>query len=383
MSIKIPKWKKKTVIIVIVVTLIIGFFAGRQFFNNGDNGYIFGTVQKRTITEIVSESGAVATSNSANIYSPTNGVIEEVFVSNHEEVSEKQKLFTVKSTATPQEKTAAFATYQTAALAVNQAENTRRSTGATVERVHDDLKGNDDDETFLQRETRTTAEVANDNAYDALLTARAQLTSAWVAYQATQNTTVTAPISGLISNLSVISGSSVSLNNPLVPSLPVLMIGSSGATEIRISVSEDDINKIKVGQEAVIEVDAIDDELYEGVIKRVDEAGTIIENVVNFNVYIEMINPDDRLKTGMTVDIDIVTNKLEDVLSVPSTATKPYQKGRAVRKLDSNGEIEFLPVKIGVKGKEFTQITEGLEEGEEIIVSLTNEKVERTSPFGF
>ena len=383
MSIKIPKWKKKTVIIVIVVTLIIGFFAGRQFFNNGDNGYIFGTVQKRTITEIVSESGAVATSNSANIYSPTNGVIEEVFVSNHEEVNEKQKLFTVKSTATPQEKTATFATYQTAALAVNQAENTRRSTGATVERVHDDLKGNDDDETFLQRETRTTAEVANDNAYDALLTARAQLTSAWVAYQATQNTTVTAPVSGLVSNLSVISGSSVSLNNPLVPSLPVLMIGSPGATEIRISVSEDDINKIKAGQEAIIEVDAIDDELYEGVIKRVDEAGTITENVVNFNVYIEMINPDDRLKTGMTVDVDIVTNKLEDVLSVPSTATKPYQKGRAVRKLDSNGEIEFLPVKIGVKGKEFTQITEGLEEGEEIIVSLTNEKVERASPFGF
>jgi len=249
--------------------------------------------------------------------------------------------------------------------------------------VHDDLKDHDDDETFLQKETRTTAEVANDNAYDALLAARAQLVATQVAYQATRNATVTAPVSGLISNLSVANGSSVSVNSPLAPTSPVLMIDGLGATEAMISVGESDINKIEVGQEVTIEADAIDDKAYKGMVTRVDKIGTITQSVVSFNVYMKIVDSDDKIKSNMTIDVDIITNELEGVLSVPNTAVKPYQKGRAVRRVGSNGEIEFIPVKIGVKGKEFTQITEGLEERQEIIVSLTNVKVERTSPFGF
>ncbi len=374
-------WKKKAVVIVVI--LIIGFFVGRKFFINGDDGYLFGTAQKRTITEIVSESGLITTSGSANIYSPTNGVVEEVFVSNDEEVNERQKLFTVKSTATSQEKTAAFAAYKAAATALQQAENNLRDKTATRDKVLDDVKGHDDDESFEQKQARTTAEVAADNAYEAVLAARAQLTAAQVAYQATQNATVIAPVSGLISNLSVISGSSVLVNNILAPSSPALMISGLGITEVMISVSENDINKIKVGQEVTIKVDAIDDKAYKGMVTRVDKIGTITQGVVSFNVYMEIVDPDDKIKSNMTIDVDIITNELEGVLSVPNTAVKPYQKGRAVRSLGSNDEIEFIPVKIGLKGKEFTQITEGLEERQKIIVSLTNVKVERTSPFGF
>jgi Cu(I)/Ag(I) efflux system membrane fusion protein len=85
----------------------------------------------------------------------------------------------------------------------------------------------------------------------------------------------------------------------------------------------------------------------------------------------------------MTADVDIITRKEPGVLSVPNAAVKPYQKGRAVRKLGKNGEIEYLPVKVGIRGKENTQIIEGLVEGQKIIVSLTNEKAPKKSPFGF
>jgi HlyD family secretion protein len=373
-------WKTKIVVVVILFAAVI---MGRRIFSGKSDGYVLGTAQKHTITEIVTESGTVTTNGRVNIHSPTNGVIEEIFVTNGENVTESQKLFTVKSTATPQEKATALAAFQAAKSAVQQAENTRRSTAATVDRVHDDLKNNDKDETFLEKETRTTAEVANDNAYDALLSARTQLASAQVAYQSSQNATVTAPISGQIFNLSVVVGRNVSVNNPLAPSTPVLAIGSIGTTEIMISVGESDINKIKDGQGATIKLDAVDDKVYTGVIRRFDENGTLVQGVVKYNVYIEITNPDGRIKPGMTADVDIVTNELSDVLSVPNTSVKPYQKGRAVRKLDNNGKLEYIPVKIGVRGKEFTQITEGLTEGQEIVVSLTNEKTERKSPFQF
>lgn len=108
-------WKKKAVIIVLILSA--GIFVGYKIISGKEDGYVLGTAQKRTITEIVTESGIIAANGRVNIYSPTNGIVSNVFVSNRESIKENQVLFTVK-----------------------QAENTRRETLATVERVHDMLK---------------------------------------------------------------------------------------------------------------------------------------------------------------------------------------------------------------------------------------------------
>ena len=374
---------RKNKVTIIIVILVIAFFAGKSLITGKNNGYVMDTVQKRTIIEIVTESGTVTANGRVNIYSPTNGVIGEVFVANGQAVIEGQKLFSVKSTATPQEKAAATAAFQAAKSAVQQAENTRRATQTTVDRVHDELKNNDADETFLEKETRTAAEVANDNAYDALLSARAQLASAEVTYHSSQNAVVTAPISGIISNLSVIKGSSVTIVNLLAASSPVLIIGGLGSSEITVPVGEGDITKIKIGQPVAIKLDAVKNKVYLGLIKRLDDQGSAIQGVVKFFVYIEITDPDGYLRSGMTADVDITTGELANVLSVPNTAVKPYQKGRAVRILGAKGQLEYLPVKTGIRGKEFTQIIEGLSEGQQILVSLTNEKTPRKSPLGF
>lgn len=368
-------------IIVALIVILIAFFAFRSLSRKKDQ-YTFGTAKKMPLTEIVSESGSITTSGKIDIYSTTTGVVGKLFVANGDHVLEKQKLFTVTSTASPQEKTAAFATYQTAKSAVQQAENNRRKTIATVNKVHDDVKNHDKDETFLQKETRTTAEVANDNAYDALLAARADLISAQTSYYATLNSTITAPTSGVISNLSIIPGSSVAVSNVLAPALPALIISKPGTVEVMVSIGESDINKIRIGQSADIKFDAIENKVYKGIVKRYDESGQISGSVTKFNVYIAVSDPDENLKSGMNADIDIFTQELEDALTVPNTAIKPYQKGRAVRILKNN-KIEFVPVKIGVRGKENTQILEGISEGQQIILSLVSEKTTTKNPLQF
>jgi len=94
--------------------------------------YTTAKVTKNEITEIVTESGVISTSGKVDIYSPTNGVIEDIFVSNDEAVSEGQKLFTVKSTATEQEEKAALANYLTAKSTLDSANATLHSLQSTM-----------------------------------------------------------------------------------------------------------------------------------------------------------------------------------------------------------------------------------------------------------
>jgi multidrug efflux pump subunit AcrA (membrane-fusion protein) len=78
----------------------------------------------------------------------------------------------------------------------------------------------------------------------------------------------------------------------------------------------------------------------------------------------------------MTADVDITVAEKKDILTVPSSAVKPYQGKKAVRVLSEDGEIEYIPVEVGIKGDGKTEILSGIEEGTEVIVALPNEEVE-------
>lgn len=370
--------KKFFIIIVLIIIITIVVFV---FFSRKKNEYVFETVSRKNIIGMVSESGTVVSSGGTYVYSSTNGIVDKVYVNNGDIVKEKQKLFSVKSTSTPQQRAESYALYQAAKSAVQQAENTRRSTLSTVDRVHDDVKDNNSTESFLEKETRTIAEVAHDNAYDALLSAKANLVSAQANYNALLNSIAVAPVSGIISNLAINTGSMVLANSVISPADPVLFIKIYSPTEIIITLGENDINKIKIGQKANIKFDAIENKNFEGNVQRFDEKGTIAQGVARYNVYISVSSFDENIKSGMTADVDIITNELTNVLVISNAAVKPYQKGRAIRILNKDNQIQYLPVKIGVKGKEFTQIIEGVNEGQQIIVSSGSEVAPKASMF--
>ena len=372
---------KKGLIFFIVAIVIVSLFVIFRLISAKATGYIMGKVSKESITETVSESGAIASTGQVEVYSPSTGIISQIYVKNGDVVKEGQKLFSVKSTASSEEKSAAYAALKAAQSAANQAENTRRATIATVDRVHDDVKDHDKDETYVQKELRTTAEVANDNAYEAVLSAKAQVTAAQLSYFATQNSTVYAPTSGVISNSSVSPGSKV-VAKISSNTQPVLLLSGTGTTEVIISVSEGDINKIKLGQQATLTLDAVPNQTFNGIVNRFDDRGSSVQGVVKFNVYLTIMDATDLIKPGMTTDVDIITAQYKDILAVPNSAVKPYQKGRAVRVL-KNKKIEYIPIKTGIKGKEYTQVLDGLTEGQEIIFSISNENLPKRSYFGF
>lgn len=374
--------KKKVFIAVIV---LIASVAGFNYYQNVTKppAYKTAAVARGDLTEIVSESGTVATNARSDVYSPTNGIITNLFVSNGDTVRKGDTLFVVESTATQEEKATAYAAYQSAVSTLQQAENTLRDKTAIVNEVLDRVKNHSKDESFAQKEERTTAEVAKDNAFDSVKIARAQLTQKSLAFKSTQDATVTAPISGNIYNLSVATGSGVLTNSVLAPVTPVLKISSAPVTEVVLSLNENDINKVKEGQGADINVDAIDNKIYKGVIKRLDTFGTNVAGVIKYNVYIEVLDFDNALRPGMTVDADIVTKKITNALTVPNSAVKPFQGGKGVRVPVNKTETKLIPVKVGVRGSDKTEILEGLAEGQVIVSSLASEQVSKKGPFGF
>lgn len=370
-------WKKKIVTVIILVIAIA--FIASQF--GGGDGYTTEVVEKADVTEKVSESGTISVGGGANVYSPSNGFVDEVYVKNNQMVKKGEKLFSVVSSASAVEKASAYSTLVAAKTALDKAENNRRATEANIQEVYDDLKDHDDDETIAQKNTRTAAEVSHDNAYESLLAAQAAYASASRAYAATQNAVVTSPVDGIVANLAVAKGSNVKVYNSLIASAPALIVKGTGISEMVISVGENDINKLRPGQDVVIEVDAIEQKEYKGAITRVDDVGTVTDGVVKFSAYIAIVDSDSNLKTGMSADAEIVTTKLENVLSVPNSAVKRYEGSRAVRVPKDGGEFEYVKVVIGVKGEDRTEILEGLDEGQVIITSLSNGS--SGSSFGF
>lgn len=391
-------WKKKIIVIVLLIVLVSIFV--NQIESDPTQGITLAKAQKEDITETVTETGNISANGSIQVFSPTNGVTTEVYVKNGDTVTEGQNLLTIESSATQQEQSSAYSNYLAAVAALNSAQSNLNVLRADMYSNWDrfrNLATNDTYETgdgAPREQNREAAEfqisqdtwLASEKKYKDQQTvvgqASAQVSSTWLLYQATQNAVVKATSNGTVTNLSVTKGSNVQAQMPTQTTKPLLTIANLSTTEMIVSLSESDIAKVKDGQKAKIDVSAIDDKEYDGVVRRVDSIGTDEMGVIRYSVYVEITNPDDKLRPGMTADAEIITNHVDDVLSVPNAAVKPYQGGRAVRTIDpSTKQVRYIPVEVGIRGTERTQILKGIEEGQEVIISLPNEQLQRPGLF--
>lgn len=128
-------------------------------------------------------------------------------------------------------------------------------------------------------------------------------------------TLITAPFDGVITKVDVKEGEISS------PNTPVISLLNDGEYQIETYVSENDIAKLKVDQKTKISLDAYGrDVFFEGTIISVDPAETIKDGVSTYRTKIQFAEKDDRVKSGMTANIDIETDRRPDVLSIPQAA---------------------------------------------------------------
>ena len=184
------------------------------------------------------------------------------------------------------------------------------------------------------------------------------------AAQATLNLAhLTAPFSGTVTEVKIKPGDQVS------PGSVAIRIDDLSSLLVDVRISEVDVNRIRVGQDASLVFDAILNKTYQGKVKEVSPVGTITQGVVDFIVTIELTDADQDVKPGMTAAVNIVVNMLSDVLLVPNRAVR-LSGGKRIVYVLRDGQNVTVPVTLGASSETYSEVIEGeLKVGDEVILN--------------
>jgi HlyD family secretion protein len=158
--------------------------------------------------------------------------------------------------------------------------------------------------------------------------------------------------------------------------------GSAGATgfitlddltglQVKAGFSEADAAKVQVGQAAALTFDALTNVSLTGKVVAVDATQTLVQNVVTYSVYISLDSVPAGLKPGMTASADVVVDKRESVLLLPSSAVRGTGTTAQVTVKTGTTE-ESRTVQIGLRGDQSVEIVSGLNVGDVVITRTTS-----------
>ncbi|MFC1915813.1 efflux RND transporter periplasmic adaptor subunit, partial [Chloroflexota bacterium] len=177
---------------------------------------------------------------------------------------------------------------------------------------------------------------------------------------------ITAPIDGVVASISAEEGDIIP--SPSAAPKPVIHLIDPGRMELVVEVDEIDIPGVKLGQEALITLDALPNLELTGVVTKILPVPTEISGVVLYDVKIELNVPEGSgIKVGMSASADIILTKRSNVLLVPDRAITEDSEGRTIVNVMVNEHIEERPVVIGISDGFDTEIISGLREGELVI----------------
>ncbi|HIE66332.1 MAG: efflux RND transporter periplasmic adaptor subunit [Nitrospira sp.] len=192
--------------------------------------------------------------------------------------------------------------------------------------------------------------------------------------EALDDYTLFSPISGTVLEVNVAVGEIVSSGTSTITGgTALLRIADLSKMWVKTKINEVNINRIREGQPVVIHLDAIPFEVYEGRVARISPKGEKEDDVVTYEVTVELANIDQRLMPSMTANVDIITQIEKNVLYLPLSALKVVDGKATVTVRKPTGEDQLLTVTIGIKNETVAVIMDGLNEGDQIVLPIAKE----------
>lgn len=323
-------------LIVIIATLVINAQPA------GTNGPVTDMVTEGTFTTTVEAKGQLKPI-SASVVSPSvDGTVEKINVQAGQSVNEGDVLMTIKNDALD---SAVSEAQRAVAAAQEDLNNAKVALAAAQAAPTTDSDGS------------TGPSDANANA-NAVSTAQRNLASAQATLeQATAKAaerTVKAPSSGNIVELNAkvgatVTGGTIMGESDTSGGKQCMQIADLSKMKVTVQVGEKDIAKIAVGQSANVTYPAFPDIVSQGTVTAIASVANSDSNSgggsVTFNVDILIEAPDSRLKPGMTAEVSVVTEQLDDVVMVPTMAL-----------MTEDGEHYYVNVATDDEGKQTRRV---------------------------
>lgn len=218
-----------------------------------------------------------------------------------------------------------------------------------MDRVYDEVKGHDKDESFEQKEDRTQAEVNRDNAYRSFIIAKKNLANAGIV----------APFDGVITNVTY---PYTGLNTTLAQSQ--IEIVNPETIYFEVSADQSEVINISKGQKVAVILDSFSSDEYAGEVGYVGltpkrgEVGTVYAVKVKLS---EVNSKITKFRIGMTGDAKFILDENGDVLFVPTNFINSDSKGKFVNLGKPKNKVY---VEVGIEGEERTEIVGGIKEGD-------------------
>ncbi|MEM7700970.1 MAG: efflux RND transporter periplasmic adaptor subunit [Pseudomonadota bacterium] len=380
------------VIVVIAFSMLAG--GGKQY------EYVREDVGRGEVIRVVSASGSLRALNTTNVGSEISGQVTAVYVDFNSPVTKGQLLAEIDPTRPRAQVTQARAQVQLARATLAQAEAAiaRGLTDVEVQtreydrRVELQKKGFVSSAGVDQAQNALVAAKANLNSSRAQAqSARAQIAQSTASLRSAEldlsRTRIIAPTSGVVIDKLVEPGTTVAASFQ-TPNLFTIAADTS-RMQVEASVDEADIGQVRDGQEVRFTVDSYPDDVFEARVQQIRQAATQEASAVSYLVILDVANPEGKLLTGMTANVDIITGKKDNALRVPIAATRflPRLEDRAHLENEESDEAEnkagqstvWVPgeeaykpdrrsITLGLVGEDFAEVTGGIEEGQTILV---------------
>jgi HlyD family secretion protein len=388
-------------------------------------------VSRHTITETVTASGKIYPEVEVKMSSDISGEIVELNVQEGDSVKKGQQLAKIYADIYSNQR-------NQAAAQVNQQQAMVENVNATLPGLKASMDAAqaqfDRQKTLLAQkvislsefETATTSLRTAQAAYNAALQnvhsnmAAVASAKANLAIQAenVSRTTISSPLNGVVSLLSVKKGERVA-GNVMTAGTEIMRVADMSKIEAVVDVGENDITKVHLGDSAIIEVDAYNNRKFKGIVTQIASSiiasatsassGSSTNDVTNYKVHIRLdpatykdLMDNKRPKSlvfrpGMTASADIQTKTHKDVLSVPINAvttrdknagaaaaakdTKPVEDKNGDMKvvaptgemaevvflLQADKSVKQMPVKTDIQDINYIEIVQGLKQNEEVV----------------
>lgn len=326
--------KKRKLALAIVLVLLVGGYLLRKNLFPSKNGFEEARIEKGTVREELILSGEVRADEHARLSFLTSGELDYVGVKEGQDVEKGDVLARLDTTIL----------YQ----AYLSADADLRRFDASKEKTYDDVQGNENDESFAQRELRTIAETNRDKAYRAYIAAQENLA----------NASLHAPFDGVIASIThPFTGVNTSLTESQIE------IVNPKTIYFLVSADQTEVNKITKEQEVIIVLDSYPDNEYKGAVEYVGLTPKVGELGTVYSVKVRMNRDDmtDGIRVGMTGDAKFILSKKEDVLFIPSGYLNSDIKGKYLRLGKVNNKVY---VEVGLEGEERIEIKGDIKEGD-------------------